>query len=90
MANRHNPAPAPPEPAIYQIRLQGQLGANWSDWFAGMTIALAENGDTLITGPVIDQAALHGLLRKVRDLGIPLLAVTCTRPGQTDGPAGPQ
>jgi hypothetical protein len=90
MANKHNPAPAPAEPAIYQLRLQGRLGVEWGDWFEGMTVSLAENGDTLVTGPVVDQAALHGLLRRVRDIGIPLLAVMCTRPGQTDGPVGSQ
>ncbi len=58
---------------IYEIRLTGHLDENWAGWFAGMTIALTEDGDTIITGPVADQAALHGLLKKVRDLGVPLL-----------------
>jgi hypothetical protein len=62
---------------IYQIRIQGHLDAQWSDWFDRMSITLTDDGDTLLTGPVIDQAALHGLLRRVRDLGIPLLAVNC-------------
>jgi hypothetical protein len=79
MANRYTPASAPVEPAIYQIRLKGRLGAQGNDWFEGMTISQAENGDTLVTGPVVDQASLHGLLRKVRDLGIPLLAVNTVR-----------
>ncbi|HRQ36882.1 MAG TPA: hypothetical protein PLD25_03085 [Chloroflexota bacterium] len=70
------------EPMIYQIRLKGQLGAEWAGWFEGLTITLADNGNTLLTGPVADQAALHGLLRKVRDLGLPLLAVNCVEPGQ--------
>jgi hypothetical protein len=60
---------------IYQIRLEGHLGQQWTEWFDGLSILLAENGDTLLTGPVIDQAALHGLLRKVRDLGMPLVWV---------------
>ena len=60
--------------AIYQIRIKGHLGRPWADWFGGLTIALEDNGDTLVTGPV-DQAALHGVLRKVRDLGMPLLSV---------------
>ncbi len=63
------------EPMIYQIRLNGHLGSQWTDWFEGLTITLEENGDTLLTGPVIDQAALHGLLKKVRDLGLPLVSV---------------
>ena len=60
---------------IYQIRLKGHLDSQWTDWFEGLTITLEENGDTLLTGPVIDQAALHGLLKKVRDLGLPLVSV---------------
>ena len=65
----------PDQPMIYQIRLKGQLDARWTDWFGGMAVALTEDGDTLLTGPVADQAALHGLLRKVRDVGIPLVSV---------------
>ena len=72
---------------IYQIRIKGHLGHQWTDWFEGLTITLEENGDTLLTGPVIDDAALHGLLKKVRDLGMPLLAVNCVEPGQADAPA---
>jgi hypothetical protein len=63
------------QPAIYQIRLEGQLGPEWADWFGGMSLAPAENGDTLLTGPVLDQAALHGLFKKVRDIGMPLISV---------------
>jgi hypothetical protein len=63
------------EPMNYQIRIKGHLGPQWKDWFEGLTITLEENGDTLLTGPVVDQAALHGLLKKVRDLGIPLISV---------------
>ena len=61
---------------IYQIRIKGHLDRRWTDWFGGMTITLEKNGYTLLTGPVVDQAALHGLLRKVRDLGLPLISVT--------------
>ncbi|MBT4266437.1 MAG: hypothetical protein HN580_10095 [Deltaproteobacteria bacterium] len=60
---------------IYQIKIRGHLDCNWSDWFGGLTITLENSGDTLLTGPVVDQAALHGLIKKVRDLGLPLLSV---------------
>ena len=63
------------KPTIYQIRIGGQLGAQWTEWFDQLTLTQADNGDTLLTGPVVDQAALHGLLRKVRDLGLPLISV---------------
>ena len=69
------------EPGLYEIRIKGHLDAKWADWFGGLTITLGENGETLLTGSVVDQAALHGLLRKVRDLGMPLLSVTRVRPG---------
>ena len=69
---------------FYQIRLKGHLGQQWAAWFDGLTITLEENGDTLLTGPVVDQAALYGLLRKVRDAGMPLLAVTCVEPSPGD------
>ena len=68
------------QPMVYQIRVKGHLGRQWTDWFEGMTITL-EEGDTLLTGPVVDQAALHGLLRKVRDLGIPLISAIHVNPG---------
>jgi len=65
---------------VYQIRIKGHLGARWTGWFEGLTITLEEDGDTLLTGTVIDQAALHGLLKKVRDLGMPLLSVNSVEP----------
>jgi hypothetical protein len=74
------------EPMIYQIRLQGHLSRQWADWFGGVTITLQDNGETLLTCPVVDQAALYGLLRKVRDLGLPLISVTRAQTDQIDGP----
>ena len=65
----------------YEIRLKGHLDDQWAEWFEGLTITLEENGDTLLTGLEIDQAALHGLLKKVRDLGIPLVSVSPVEPG---------
>jgi hypothetical protein len=84
MSNEHNPKNDPSQPVVYQIRIKGHLSSEWTDWFEGLTITLEENGDTLLTGPVIDQAALHGLLKKVRDLGMPLLSVCPLEPGQAD------
>ena len=66
---------------LYEIRLKGHLDGRWADRFEGLTITLEDNGDTLLTGPVIDQAALHGLLKKVRDLGLPLVSVSPVEPG---------
>ena len=60
---------------VYQIRIKGHLNKKWSDWFDGMRISLEDNGETLITGFVVDQAALHGLLKQIRDLGISLISV---------------
>lgn len=60
---------------IYQIRIKGYLGPQWSEWFDGLTITLEEDGNTLLTAVFEDQAELHGVLKKIRDLGIPLLSV---------------
>lgn len=65
----------PPADPLYEIRLKGHLDAQWRTWFDGLTITLEENGDTLLSGPVADQPALHGILRRVRDLGMPLISV---------------
>jgi len=75
MSNGLTPAPNSDQPTLYQIRLAGHLGCQWADWFGGLTITLEDNGETVLTGPVADQAALHGLLKKVRDVGLPLLSV---------------
>jgi hypothetical protein len=69
------------QPMVYQIRVKGHLGRQWTNWFEGLTITLEDNGDTILTGPVVDQAALHGLLRKVRDLGMPLISAIRVKTG---------
>jgi hypothetical protein len=74
------------QPMVYQIRIKGHLGPQWIEWFGGVTITLEDNGETLLTCPVVDQAALYGLLRKVRDLSLPLISVKRVEPGQIDGP----
>ncbi|HSD83948.1 MAG TPA: hypothetical protein VLG46_08830 [Anaerolineae bacterium] len=63
-----------------EIRLKGHLDERWADWYEGLTITREENGETRLTGPVVDQTALHGLLRKVRDLGLPLISVNRLEP----------
>ena len=68
------------QPMVYQIRIKGHLSPRWTDWFGGMTIMQEDNGETLLTCPVVDQAALHGLLRKVRDLGMPLISAIRVQP----------
>ena len=83
MSNKCSQNTNPGQPITYQIRLKGHLGSQWTDWFGGLTITLEEDGDTLLTGPVIDQSALYGLLKKVRDLGMPLLSVNRVEPLQT-------
>lgn len=84
MSNNYDPKKDPDQPMIYQITIKGLLGQQWTDWFEGLTITLKDNGDTLLTGPVLDQAALYGLLKKVRDLGMPLVSVTRNDPGPAD------
>ena len=74
----------PNQPVVYQVRIKGHLSRQWTGWFGGLIITLEDNGDTLLTGPVVDQAALHGLLRSVRDLGMELLSVVRVLPGQSD------
>jgi hypothetical protein len=84
MGKTHASTEACYEPRKYKIRIKGHLDDKWAEWFEGMTITLEEDGDTLLTGPVVDQAALHGLLKKVRDLGLPLVSVSPVEPGPAD------
>ncbi len=85
MLNEINEEIDPGQPMVYQIRINGHLSHQWTDWFEGLAITLEDNGETLLNGPVIDQAALHGLLKKVRDLGMPLVSVGPVGPGQAGG-----
>jgi len=80
MSNELEPKPEPRDPMVYQIRIKGHLDSQWTDWFGGMTITLEDNGDTVLTGKVIDQAALYGLIKKVRDLGMSLVSVNRVEP----------
>ena len=78
-------------PGRYEIRLKGHLDSRWAAWFDGLSLTNETDGTTIICGPVVDQSALHGLLQKVRDLGLPLVSVTQVKPGQPDAPAdGPR
>ncbi|HUY78832.1 MAG TPA: hypothetical protein VMV29_18815 [Ktedonobacterales bacterium] len=69
---------------IYRITIKGHLGGEWSDWFDGLTVTLGDNGETILTGPIADQTALHGALIKIRDLGLPLLSLTRIEPESGD------
>ncbi len=86
MRNKFKPNTNPSKPTVYRIRVKGHLDSQWTEWFSGMTITLEEDGNTLLTGTVVDQAALHGLLKKVRDLGMPLVSVCPIEHGQADTP----
>ena len=80
MSNKPSPARDTDPPLVYQIRIKGHLGHQWTGWFEGLTITMQEDGDTLLVGPVIDQAALYGLLRKVRDVGLRLVSISPVEP----------
>ena len=84
MPSKHSPDRDADQPMVYQIRLKGHLSRQRMDWFEGLIITLEENGDTLMTGTMIDQAALHGVLKKVRDLGMPLLSLNSVEPSPND------
>lgn len=87
MISRENKQmPVPDQPSVFQIRIKGHLDCQWTDWFDGMAVTLEEDGDTLLTGRVADQAALHGLFKKVRDLGMTLVSVNPVLPGHVDSP----
>jgi hypothetical protein len=75
-----------PDPIVYQIRVRGVLDPQWSDWFDEMTVTPQADGETLLAGPVRDQCALHGILQKIRDLGLPLLSLSCTEAAPDHGP----
>ena len=70
------------QPPVYTFKIKGHLGQQWINWFDGLTVTLEEDGNTLLSGPVIDQSALHGILKKIRDLGMPLLSVNFTDSNQ--------
>jgi hypothetical protein len=84
ISNDPQPNADPIQPMVYQIRVKSHLGSAWSDWFEGLTITREKTGHTLLTGPVVDQAALYGLLKKIRDLGMLLISVKCLESGQVD------
>jgi hypothetical protein len=84
MSNEISAEMNPGQPLVYQIRIKGHLGRHWTDWFEGLSITALDSGETLLTGPVVDQAALHGVLKKVRDLAMPLVSVSPVKSGQAD------
>jgi hypothetical protein len=85
MTETHPSTQDPYKPERYEIRIKGHLDDQWADWFGGLSIRLEENGSTLLSGPV-DQSALYGLLKKVRDLGMALVSVNPVQPDQGDAP----
>jgi hypothetical protein len=84
MTERETPAPDRSDAGRYEIRLTGHLDAHWTAWFDGMAVSRQSDGTTVISGPVADQAALHGLLQRVRDLGLPLVSVERVEDDQPD------
>ena len=84
MSDRHHVLPSRPEGGRYEIRLKGHLDARWAAWFDGLSTRREDDGTTVVFGPIVDQAALHGLLQKVRDVALPLVSVTRVEPDLTD------
>jgi hypothetical protein len=84
MTERHTPTPDSHEAGRYEIRLTGHLDARWGAWFDGLTVSYETDGTTVISGQIVDQAALHGLLQRVRDLGLPLVSVSRIEPDQSE------
>ena len=84
ISRKNKQIPALDQTSIFQIRIKGHLGHQWTDWFDGMAITLEDDGNTLLTGPVADQATLHGLIKKVRDLGMPLISIDSGFPDRVD------
>lgn len=82
MPNEQKSEHNPDQPKIFQFRIQGHLSQQWQDWFEGFIATLEEDGNTLLSGSVVDQSALHGILKKIRDLGMPLLSVNTVSPNQ--------
>jgi hypothetical protein len=82
MSDKQQSNPEAYQRIVYQFRIKGHLGQKWMNWFEGLTVTLEKDGNTLLSGTVVDQAALHGLLKKIRDLGMPLLAVNQVEPKQ--------
>jgi len=83
MTDEQKPISDPNQPPVYTFKIKGHLGQQWLNWFDGLTVMLEEDGNTLLSGPVVDQSALHGILKKIRDLGMPLLSVNSTDSTQT-------
>ena len=86
MQNKPNSETDQGQPVTYEIRIEGHLGQQWTAWFEDLSITLEDGGNTLLAGPIVDQAALYGLLKKVRDLGMPLFSVMRVEPDHEDAP----